>query len=65
MTIDEDDHDLSLSPIPRTPAESTHHQENDDTDYHYFDDDDENPPRYRLDSDMHTPLIEHRQEMHS
>jgi hypothetical protein len=56
VAIDDDDL-LDISPVPHAPEESHH----DDAEWQYFNDDDDHPPRYRLDSDMHTPLIQNRE----
>lgn len=57
VSIDEDD--IGISPIPHVQESS--HRDNDDSEWQYYDDEDD-PPRYRLDSDMQTPLIQHTRE---
>lgn len=54
-----DDDELDLSPVPHVREHS--HRENDDSEWRYFDDEEDDPPRYRLDSDMRTPLIQNRE----
>lgn len=56
---DEDELMGGISPVPHEP--SHHDNPRDGSEWRYFDDDDDSqgPPRFRLDSDLHTPLITH------
>lgn len=59
VAIDDDDDILTgVSPVPHESSERDDTCEN--TEWQYFVDDDVvGPPRFRLDSDLHTPLITH------
>jgi hypothetical protein len=64
VAIDDDDDDdlLDVSPVPQEGS----YRDNVDVDsawqYYDEDDDDDGPPRFRLDSGLHTPLISHTRE---
>ncbi len=55
---DDDDEFMGVSPVPHEPSPGEDRR--DGSEWRYFDDDDDSaPPRFRLDSDLHTPLITH------
>lgn len=57
LAMDDDDDFMGVSPVPHEPSPRN---DNERSEWRYFeDDDDSGPPRFRLDSDLHTPLITH------
>lgn len=64
VALDDDDEDallVGVSPVPHESSQRDDHV-NGDSDWPYWDDDDMDhhpSPRFRLDSDLHTPLVAH------